>query len=102
VLSSLQKVWKVALVMTLFKKAKQITLPKNITNTKSWLSDEDIDRFFTGLEEKGELTYKDSLKLSELYLYLYDTYGQEAVDYVKSIDASARTIEKMIKRGRIY
>jgi len=88
--------------MTLFKKAKQITLPKNITNTKSWLSDEDIDRFFTGLEETGELTHKDSLKLSELYLYLYDTYGQEAVDYVKSIDASARTIEKMIKRGRIY
>lgn len=44
----------------------------------------------------------NSLELAMLYMHLYDTYGQEAVDYVKSIDASARTIEKMIKRGRIY
>ena len=88
--------------MTLFKKAKQLTLPEIITDIKSWLSDEDIENFFIELEETGDITHSDSLKLSELYLYLYDTYGQEAVDYVKLINASPRTIEKMIKRGRIY
>ena len=88
--------------MTLFKKAKQITLPESMADTKRWLSDEDINQFFIELEETSEITQRDSLKLTELYLCLYDTYGQEAVDYVKSIDASPRTIEKMIKRGRIY
>lgn len=87
--------------MTLFKKAKQITLPENIINTKKWLSDEDIERYFLEALDDG-MKRKKSIRLVSLYMYLYDVYGQEAVDYVKSIDASARKIEKMIKRGRIY
>lgn len=86
--------------MTLFKKAKQITLPEHITNTKNWLSDENIERLF--LETLDDIEHAEQIKLVGLHMYLYDVYGQEAVDYVKSIDASARTIEKMIKRGRIY
>lgn len=78
--------------MTLFKRAKQLTLSENMADTKRWLSDDDINQFFIELEETSELTQRDSLKLTELYLYLYDTYGQGAVDYVKLIDASPRTI----------
>lgn len=34
-------------------------------------------------------------------LELYDLYGQKAVDYVNSIDASTETIINMMKRGII-
>lgn len=86
--------------MVPFKKAKQITLPKKIVNAGKWLSNEADGYDLESLRDEIEL--KEKMRLAGLHMYLYDVYGQEAVDYVKSIDASARTIEKMIKRGRIY
>lgn len=78
-------------------------LNKSVNEAVGDMKHADMDNFFN--ENISQFIVNEINNISDLdkaHMELRAKFGDEAVEYAKSIDASAETIKKMIKRGIIY
>lgn len=77
--------------MSLFKNAKQIIIPKDMINTETWITDEELERFFLDSKATNVLSEKSIAKEShddnELNQIIYSTNSRDNTSFYEDFGA---------------